>query len=116
MEEARRSKNGCYTYVERKQLLQVHLELSEAAIKKYGNLGKLIEAEVYYVPTLVLPDCIAMGIHPDNVTVIMNDAMKELVKEVGEMNRGILLPYGLIGQHMSIESRDKVSQQLDYIQ
>jgi hypothetical protein len=32
------------------------------------------------------------------------------------MNRGILLPYGLIGQHMSIESRDKVSQQLDYIQ
>ncbi len=58
--------------------------LAEAALKEYCNLGKLIEAEKYYVPTLVLPDYNVMGISLVNVTFI---AMKELAKEVRKMNR-----------------------------
>jgi hypothetical protein len=53
----------------------------------YVNLGKLIEAKKYYVPALVLPGCISMGIILANVTYTINEAMKELAKEVGKMNR-----------------------------
>jgi hypothetical protein len=77
--------------------------LSEAALKAYGNLGKLIEFEKYYIPTLVLPDYTAMGIDQANVAFMMNEAMKELAKEVGKMNRDRPKLYGLIRQHMSIE-------------
>jgi len=40
--------------------------------------------------------------------------MKELAKEVGKMNRDKPKLYGLIRQHMSVESRDEVSQQPNY--
>jgi hypothetical protein len=57
-----------------------------------------------------------MGIDQANVAFMMNEAMKELVNEVGKMNRDRPNKlYGLIRQHMSIESRDKVPQQPDYV-
>jgi hypothetical protein len=31
------------------------LALAELAIREYGNLGKLIELEKYYIPKLILP-------------------------------------------------------------
>jgi hypothetical protein len=51
--------------------------LAEAALKEYCNLGKPIEAEKYYVPTLVLPDYNVMGISLVNVTFI---AIKEFAQ------------------------------------
>jgi flagellar basal body rod protein FlgC len=88
--------------------------LSEAALREYGNLGKLIEQEKYYVPVLDLPDYKAMGIDAANIDFMKNEAMKELAKEVGKINRDKPKLYGLIRQHMSVESRDKVSQQPNY--
>jgi hypothetical protein len=57
--------------------------LSEAALKIFGNLGKLIKLEKYYVPKLVLPDYAAMGIDQANEAFLTNKAMKELAKDVG---------------------------------
>jgi hypothetical protein len=59
--------------------------LSEAAQKGFGNLGKLIELEKYYIPMLVLPDYAVMGIDQANMTFMVNKAMKELAKDVGKM-------------------------------
>jgi hypothetical protein len=88
--------------------------LSKAALREYGNLGKLIEQEKYYVPVLDLPDYNAMGISAANIDFMKNEAMKELAKEVGKMSRDKPKLYGLIRQHMSVDSRDEVSQQPNY--
>jgi hypothetical protein len=77
------------------------LALTKVAIKEYGNLGKLIELEKYCVPKLVLTDYTAMGEHH----------IKELAREVGKMESDHPRLYGLIRQHMSMESRDKVAQE-----
>jgi hypothetical protein len=88
--------------------------LLEAGQKEYGNVGKLIKAEKYYVPTLALPDYNTMGISAINVTFVTNEVMKKLAKEVGKMNRDKPKLYGLFRKHMSMGSRDEVSQQLDH--
>ncbi len=88
--------------------------LSEAAQKGFGNLGKLIELEKYYIPMLVLPDYAVMGIDQANMTFMVNKAMKELAKDVGKMKGDWPKLYGLIRQHMSVESRDEVAQEPDY--
>jgi hypothetical protein len=88
--------------------------LLEAALREYGNLGKLIEQEKYYVPVLDLPDYKAKGITTANIDFMKNEAMKDLAKEVGKMNRDKPKLYGLIRQHKSVESRDEVSQQPNY--
>jgi len=45
--------------------------LSEAALREYGNLGKLIEQEKYYIPVLDLPDYKALGISTANIGVVL---------------------------------------------
>jgi methionine synthase II (cobalamin-independent) len=89
--------------------------LSEAALRVYGDLDKLIEHDIYYVPVLDLPDYKAMGIAAAKIDFMKNEAMKELAKEVGKINRDKPKLYGLIRQHMDcVESRDEVSQQPNY--
>jgi hypothetical protein len=113
-EEGRKVVIPTLKYRKGKNFYKFKAALSEAALKEYGNLGKPIELEKYYVPTLVLPDHTALGIYQANVAFMTNKGMKELAKEVGKMNRDRPKLYGLIRQHMSIESRDKVYQQPDY--
>jgi hypothetical protein len=84
------------------------------AKREYGNLGKLIEQEKYYVPVLDLPEYTKMGIDPNNIDFMKNKAMKELAKEVGKINRDKPKLFRLIRQHMSMESRDEMSRQLNY--
>jgi hypothetical protein len=84
------------------------------AIKEYGNLGKLIELEKYYVPKLELPDYAAMGINSRQIKVMQTEAIKGLAKEIDKMRADRPRLYGLIRQHMSVESRDEVAQQPDY--
>jgi hypothetical protein len=84
------------------------------AIKEYGNLGKLIELEKYYVPKLELPDYAAMGMDSSQVKVMQREAIKGLAKEIDKMRADRPRLYGLIRQHMSVESRDEVAQQPDY--
>jgi hypothetical protein len=50
--------------------------LSNVAIEKYGNLGKLIELEKNYIPTLVIPDFVAMGVSAANVGTMELEAVK----------------------------------------
>jgi hypothetical protein len=57
-------------------------QLSNAAIEKYGNLGKLIELERYYVPTLVIPDFAAMGVSAANVGTMELEAVKGHTKRL----------------------------------
>jgi hypothetical protein len=88
--------------------------LAEMAIKEYGNLGKLIELEKYYIPKLELPDYAAMGVDSSQVKVMQKEATKGLAKEIDKMRADRPRLYGLIRQHMSVESRDEVAQQPDY--
>jgi hypothetical protein len=55
-----------------------------------------------------------MGIDPANVDFMKNEVMKEIAMEVGKINRDKPKLYGFIQQHMSVESRDEVSQQPNY--
>jgi hypothetical protein len=89
-------------------------ELAEMAIKEYGNLGKLIELEKYYLPKLELLDYTAMGIDSSQVKVMQTEAIKGLAKEIDKMRADRPRLYSLIRQHMSVESRDEVAQQADY--
>jgi len=55
-----------------------------------------------------------MGIDSSKVAVMETEAVKGLAKEIEKMRADRPRPYGLIRQHMSVESRDKVAQQPDY--
>jgi hypothetical protein len=88
--------------------------LAEKAIREYGNLGKLIELEKYYVPKLELPDYKAMGVATSQIQTMETEAIKGLAKEIDKMRADRPRLYGLIRQHMSVESRDEVAQQPDY--
>jgi hypothetical protein len=46
--------------------------LSEAALKEFWNLGKLIKLENYYLPMLVMHDYATMGIDQANEAFMMN--------------------------------------------
>jgi hypothetical protein len=56
------------------------LTLSEIAMKENGNPGKLINKEKYSIQELILPDYKAMGIDATNITLMVNNAMKDLAK------------------------------------
>jgi len=89
-------------------------QLSNVAIERYGNLGKLIELERYYVPALVIPDFAAMGVSAANVGTMELEAVKGHTKRLEKMVEDRPKLYGLIMQHMSVESKDEVTQDPDY--
>jgi hypothetical protein len=108
-EEAKAGTIPMLKYGKGNNFYKLKAALSEAALREYGNLGKLIEQEKYYVTVLDLPDYKAMGISTSNEDFMKNKAIIELAKEVGKMNRDKPKLYGFIRQHMSAESRDEVS-------
>jgi hypothetical protein len=63
---------------------------------------------------LELPDYKVMGVDPSQVKVMETEAIKGLAKEIDKMRADRPRLYGLIRQHMSVESRDEVAQQPDY--
>jgi hypothetical protein len=63
---------------------------------------------------LELPDYAAMGMDSSQVKVMQTEAIKGLPKEIDKMRADRQRLYGLIRQHMSVESRDEVAQQPDY--
>jgi hypothetical protein len=89
-------------------------QLSNVAIEKYGNLGKLIELEKYYTPALVIPDFRAKGVSAANIGAMELEAVKAHTKRLEKMVEDRPKLYGLIMQHMSVESRDEVAQDPDY--
>jgi len=89
-------------------------QLSNVAIERYGNLGKLIELERYYIPALVIPDFAAMGVSAANVGAMELETVKGHTKRLERMVEDRPKLYGLIMQHMSVESKDEVTQDPDY--
>jgi hypothetical protein len=90
-------------------------QLSNVAIEKYRYLGKLIELEKYNAPALVIPDFRAMGVSAANVGTMELEAVKGHTKRLEKMVEDRPKLYGLIMQHMSVESRDEVAQDPDYV-
>jgi len=78
-------------------------QLSNVAIEKYGNLGKLIELEKYYAPALVIPDFRAMGVSAANVGTMELEAVKGHIKRLEKMVEDRPKLYGLIMQHATHE-------------
>jgi hypothetical protein len=76
--------------------------LAGMAIKEYGNMGKLIELEKYYVSKLELPDYAAMGIDSSQIKVMQTETIKGLAKEIDKMRADRSRLFGLIRQHMSV--------------
>jgi hypothetical protein len=89
-------------------------QLSNIVIEKYGYLGKLIELEKYYAPVLIIPDFREMGVSSVNIGAMELEAVKVHTKRLEKMVEDRPKLYGLIMQHMSVESRDEVAQDPDY--
>ncbi len=91
-----------------------HEALSKAACREYGHLGKLIELEKYYSPTI--PTRAALGITADTEEnkLIFHEAVKAHLKLQADMVMNQPKLYGLIWQYLSAESMDEVKHHKDY--
>ncbi len=81
--------------------------LSNVASKKYGNLGKLIDMEEYYIPCLEFSDYDAMRLSEAQAERLEFEELKEHSKKLTKMEDDRPKLYGLIMQHMSVESKDE---------
>jgi hypothetical protein len=88
--------------------------LSEVALEEYGDLGRLIKQESYYIPTFTAPDYTGMGLTQDETRKLRMDAMKAHQRKLERMKDDCPKLYGLILRHMSPESKDEVAQDPDY--
>jgi hypothetical protein len=88
--------------------------LSEVALEEYGDLGRLIKKESYYLPTFTAPDYTGMGLTQDEAGKMRMDAMKAHQRKLERMRDDCPKLYGLILRHMSPESKDEVAQDPDY--
>jgi hypothetical protein len=88
--------------------------LSNEATERYGNLGKLIDLEQYYVPTFVLEDYTAMGFSDEQGERMNLEKFKEHSRKLTKMEEDRPKLYGLIMKNMSVESRDEVAQEPNY--
>jgi hypothetical protein len=88
--------------------------LSEVAMEKFGNLGKLIDLEEYYLPEMVFTDFEAMGYSDTRIERLELEEYKEHTRKLTKMEEDRPKLYGLIMQHMSVESKDEVAQDEEY--
>jgi hypothetical protein len=84
--------------------------VSTQAMKEFGNLGKLINLEAYYVPVFDPPDLTDQGLTAAQLNAMRLDALKSHLKVIEKMKADRPKLYGLIWEKMSVESRDEVSQ------
>ena len=88
--------------------------LYRRALRDYGDLAKLISLNKYYEPTLDLPDFSGMGLSSAEQGIMRQEALKEHSKLIARMKLDRPKLYGLILEHMSVESKDEVAQDADY--
>jgi hypothetical protein len=88
--------------------------LSEVALEEYGDLGRLIKKESYYLPTFMAPDYTGIGLTTDEARKMRMDTMKAHQQKLEKMMDERPKLYGLILRHMSAESKDEVAQDPDY--
>jgi hypothetical protein len=81
------------------------------ALREFGNLGKLINLGKYCVPQISqagLPSGLTLSAKQQEVLEL--EMLKEYNKQVANCPK----LYGLIRQHMSLESKDEVDKEPDY--
>jgi hypothetical protein len=88
--------------------------VSTQAIKEFGNLGKLINLERYYVPVFDPPDLADQGLTAAQLGAMRLEAIKGYAKNIEKMKDNRPKLYGMIWEKMSVESRDEVSQDDDF--
>ena len=88
--------------------------LSEVALEEYGDLGRLIRLEKYYVPEFLVPDYSGAGLTQDEERKLRMEAMKAHQRRLEKMIDARPKLYGLILRHMSPESKDEVAQDPNY--
>jgi hypothetical protein len=88
--------------------------LYRRALRNYGDLAKLITLNKYYEPTLDLLDFSGMGLSSAEQAIMRQEALKEHSKLIANMKLDRPKLYGLILEHMSVESKDEVAQDADY--
>jgi hypothetical protein len=91
--------------------------LAKRALRDFGDLGKLITDGEYYTPELTLMDPTVyrdMGLTADEITMLRMEALKDHVKYVERMKQDRPKLYGLMLEHISVESKDEICQVEDY--
>jgi hypothetical protein len=88
--------------------------LSNEATERYGNLGKLIDLEKYYLPTFVVEDYTAMGFSTEQAEKMNLEKFKDHSRKLTKMEEDRPKLYGLIMKNMSVESKDEVTQEPNY--
>jgi hypothetical protein len=86
----------------------------QAALREYGHLGKLIELEEYYSPTL--PTRMSLGLTDTKEnTLLYHEAVRAHLKMQTKMVLNQPKLYGLIQQYLSPESMDEVKHHNSYL-
>ncbi len=85
--------------------------LSRKALMEYGDLGKLIADGKYYILMLVIPDFSKQGLLPEEVASMQLEMLKNHARRLERIKPRL---YGLILEHMSVESKDEVAQDEGY--
>jgi hypothetical protein len=93
---------------------QFQQALYKKALKDYGDLAKLIIQNKYYVPEFSQPDYTSTGLDVSEIVMLRTEMMKDFAKQVGKMKQDRPKLYGLILEHLSVESRDEIAQEQDY--
>jgi hypothetical protein len=88
--------------------------LYRRALRDYRVLAKLIKLNKYYEPTLDLLDFSGLGLSSAEQAIMRQEALKEHSKLIARMKLNRPKLYGLILEHMSVESKDEVTQDADY--
>jgi hypothetical protein len=88
--------------------------LSNKVMEKFGNIGKLIDLEQYYIPTFMMEDYQAMGFSDEQVDKMNLERFREHTKKLTKMEEDRPKLYGLMMRHMSVESKDEVAQEPEY--
>jgi hypothetical protein len=96
-------------------LLKFKEALSKAALKNYGNLGKLIKQGSYYTPEMPERGDYDLQNDPDglNKMAYLED-MKEYCKEIKAMEKDQPKLYTLILQYLSKESLEEIKREDDW--
>jgi hypothetical protein len=101
-------------YGKSKNFFKFRTALSNEAMERYGNLGKLIDLEKYYTLNFVVEDYTVMGFSTEQGEKMNLEKFKEHTRKLAKMEEDRPKLYGQIMKHMSVKSKDEVDQEPNY--
>jgi hypothetical protein len=79
------SKLPVLKYGKRNNFAKFKVALTEVALEEYGDMGRLIKKESYYLPTFTAPDYSGMGLTTDEARKLRINAMKAHQRKLEKM-------------------------------